>query len=126
MLNLTVIFNSLPFSELSHNSRIDWRKRASLVKQEREYARLIGIQNKGDRQAPKRAVLYFEFYVSSKRLHDLDNLISSCKAWIDGLKDSGILSSDDCWHLSYGYAKVILAKHDETRLIIQGIENETH
>lgn len=119
--NLTIVFDSLPLSELSHNSRLHWRQRASLVKQEREYARLIAIQNKGDWQAPDKAIMSFEFYVSSKRLHDLDNLISSCKSWIDGLRDSGILLSDDCWHLNYGSAQVILAKHNETRLIIEAI-----
>jgi hypothetical protein len=119
--NITIVFDSLPLSELSPNSRVHWRKRAELVAQERAYGKIRGNECKGDWQAPAKAIMSFKFYVKNKRLHDLDNLISSCKARIDGLRDAGILKADDCWHLSYGSAEVILAKQDETWLEIREI-----
>jgi len=119
MFKITFVFDSLPPMDLSPNGRLHWRGRAAKVKQEREYARLLGMQNKGDWQAPDKAILSFEFYSSTKRAFDLDNAISATKSWIDGLKDAGIVLSDDCWHLSYGKAEVIAAKYDETRLILE-------
>ena len=115
---LQLIFSGLPPPDLSPNSRIFWRKRSAIVKQEREYARLLALQNKGTWAAPENAVISFEFYSSTRKVFDPDNAIAACKSWVDGLKDAGILKSDDCWHLSYGSAQVILAEHDETRLIL--------
>lgn len=119
MFNITFVFDSLPPPDLSPNSRLHWRGRAKRVKEEREYARLLGTQNKGTWQAPEKAIISFEFHSSTKKVFDLDNAISACKSWIDGLRDAGVLLKDDCWHLSYGSARVVAAKYDETRLIIE-------
>jgi crossover junction endodeoxyribonuclease RusA len=122
MFKIVFVFDSLPPSDLSPNARLHWRGRAARVKVEREYARLLGIQNKGTWEAPERAIISFEFHSSTKKVFDLDNAISACKSWVDGLRDAGILLKDDCWHLSYGSARVVLAKHDETRLILEACE----
>jgi hypothetical protein len=118
MFSITFVFDSLPDLSLSGNGRLHWRNRAARVKQEREYARLLGISNKGAWVAPERAIITFEFYSSTHKVFDLDNAISATKAWIDGLVSAGILLKDDCWHLSIGGAKAIYAKYDETRIII--------
>jgi hypothetical protein len=123
MFKLIFVFDSLPNSDLYPNKlrSIHWSRRSKVEKQEREYAYYLGLENKGDWIAPEKAVISYEFYSSTKRIRDLDSLISACKPWQDGLKDSGILIDDDCWHLSIGKAEVILAKYDESRLILEAI-----
>jgi hypothetical protein len=121
MFSITFVFDSLPDLSLSGNGRLHWRSRAARVKQEREYARLLGISNKGQWVAPQKAIISFEFHSSTKKVFDLDNAISACKSWIDGLRDAGILIKDDCWHLSYGSAQVVSSKYDETRLILEAV-----
>jgi hypothetical protein len=135
--NITIVFDSLPNSVLYPNRLrcVHWSVRSKIEKQERELAHYRGVDyinghypNFQEKMGLptlwhpfKKAILSFKFYSRTKRVRDLDGLIGACKPWIDGLVSSGILKADDCWHLSYGSAEVILAKQDETWLEIREI-----
>lgn len=120
--NLTIVFPYLPDYDLSPNGRKHWRAKAKLVEMTRYEAKILGLNNKGNWQAPELAKIHYEFYCKSRAIRDLDNLISACKSWQDGLKDAGIIFKDDGWHLSIGGARLIEAAEDQTRLIIERIE----
>ena len=40
-----------------------------------------------------------KFVLSSRRRHDIDNLLSAFKPGLDGIVDAGLLADDDCWSL---------------------------
>ena len=54
-----------------------------------------------------------------KRKRDLDNLISACKPFLDGLIDAGVLKSDDGWYLSISGAEIVKGDKSKTELIIR-------
>ena len=122
MFSLTFTFGGLPRPELSLNGRLHYINRSKLVKQERQYACYLGLQHRDSWKAPERAIISYEFCVTTRRVRDLENLIGACKAWIDGLCDAGILVKDDCWHLEIGYGRICLADREETRLMISATE----
>ena len=46
----------------------------------------------------RRGVLTFYFIAGDNRKKDVDNCISACKAWVDALKEAGIID-DDNWQV---------------------------
>lgn len=120
--SLIFAFPGLPNASLSLNGRLHFYQRSKLIKAERTYAYCLGFQHRVGWVAPEKAILSYEFYTTSRRTRDFENLIGSCKPWVDGLVDSGILVKDDCWHLEIGYVRVFLASKEETRLIISDKE----
>ncbi len=122
MFNLCIVFDHLPYSELSPNARKHWRSKAKIAQIARYEAYNLGLQNKGTWQAPEKAKIYYKFYSNNKRIKDLDNLVSAAKPFCDGLVDAGILSHDDGWHLSIGGAELIESSQNETWLIVEALD----
>ena len=124
---LTITFPCMPASELMPNAarRIHWAVKSKIAGKAREQAKILGLANKGQWQAPERAKITYEFHVANRRRRDLDGLISACKPYIDGLVDAGILKDDSGFYLSIGGASMLPAKENETRVIIQEILSET-
>ena len=80
----------LPFpkSELSPNARLSWQAKMVHIKE----ARLLGksavlYKINGAPYREKRLALFLKFYPPDRRKRDLDNLHSSCKAYLDGICD---------------------------------------
>lgn len=126
---LTICFDKLPSMKLSVNGRnqIHYQERAKLVKEAREEAYYLAKEalSKCDYWvAPQKARISYEFYSDDKRIKDIeDGLIPACKAYIDGLRDAGVISSDDGWHLWVGRAELRPANQKQTRLIIESLED---
>ena len=86
----------LPPRELSPNARLHWAKlRAARAEAKDELTALLIDQ--GCRQDPlwQKARLKLTFMAADKRRRDLDNLIASCKAWIDALTGTNGVIVDD-------------------------------
>lgn len=80
---------SLPWPDpvLSPNSRAHWSRRAKAVKAARTQAYWLahmGMTDLPDGPVPVRVV----FHPPDKRGRDLDNMLASCKAYLDGISDA--------------------------------------
>ena len=80
---------SLPWPDrvLSPNSRAHWSRRAKAVKAARTLAYWLahmGMTDLPDGPVPVRVV----FHPPDKRGRDLDNMLASCKAYLDGISDA--------------------------------------
>jgi hypothetical protein len=125
--NLTLTFDKLPDMRLSVNGRnkLHYHERSDLVAEVRKEAFILSkeaLSNCNYWETPAMARISYEFYSDDKRIKDIDGLISACKAWVDGIKDSGIISSDDGWHLWINRAELRPANQKQTRLIIEAME----
>ena len=65
-----------------------------------EAAALVLAQGKPDHPY-ERAHTTITWIAKDKRRRDFDNLLSSMKAYIDGLVGAGLLADDDAMHVSY-------------------------
>ena len=99
-----LIFPCLPPSELMPNRlrTLHWAVRARVQAEARQEGFLVAMEGKDGWTAPEHAVISYEFHWKDKRKRDLDNLVSGCKAWLDGIVQSGVLLGDDAYHLSIG------------------------
>jgi hypothetical protein len=127
MFSLTVVFDKLPDMRLSMNGRnkIHFMERSQIVKVAREEAYYLAKDalSKCDYwEAPPMARISYEFYCDDKRIKDMDGLTSACKAWVDSLVTSGVISSDSGWKLWQGHAELRPANQKQTRLIIESLE----
>ena len=80
---------SLPWPDrvLSPNSRAHWSRRAKAVKAARTQAYWLahmGMIELPDGPVPVRVV----FHPPDKRGRDLDNMLASCKVYLDGISDA--------------------------------------
>lgn len=80
-----------PYKGLSPNKRVHWYKKASVFKKYKNDCRLLAL---GKIPNKERIHLTIEFYPPDKRIRDVDNLLASCKAMIDGI--SAAWGIDDC------------------------------
>jgi len=90
----------LPDPALSPNRirRSHWGVRSEHSKIARQEAYMLGYAVNLSR--PMELVeIQLIFTMSSRRLHDYDNLIAASKPWLDGLVDAGVFVKDDCWHV---------------------------
>ena len=78
------------------NGRAQWRAKAKAVKamRDRAYAYTL-VELCGDTPPGwTSASVLIDWYHSTKRLMDRDNIIASCKAYIDGIADAGLIADD--------------------------------
>jgi len=91
----------LPDPDLSPNKRLHYMalyKAKAEAKQ--EAAALVMAQGKPDHPYEK-AHITITWVAKDKRRRDVDNLFASCKAYLDGLVEMGLLRDDDAMHVSY-------------------------
>lgn len=115
---VTITLDHLPPSELNPNRlrSSHWSVRYRATEDAKtEIGWLAKIQWHDDKPMVK-AVISYEFHVTNKRARDLDNLLSACKAYQDGLIEAGVITYDDCHHLSIG--SVTVAIKDKAATII--------
>jgi hypothetical protein len=126
--HLTIVFPSLPDMRLSVNGRgqIHYMERTKLVEIARKEAYYIAKEalSKCDYwTAPQMARISYEFYSNDRRVKDIEKgLIPAAGAWVDGLKDAGVILSDDGWHLWLGHGELRYSTEKQTRLIIESLE----
>jgi crossover junction endodeoxyribonuclease RusA len=89
--------------ELSPNWRGHWARKASAKKKLRAAWAATALQQGARRIASDSLAVSLVFVPPDKRARDLDNLLASCKAGLDGLAD--VLGVDDSkWSLAISKA----------------------
>ena len=99
MREARIVFDKIPPAIVRPNSRADWRRQAAARKALRAEAKAIGLEylaDGGEAVEPPYSV-HYRFRV--KRHVDLESLVSSCKAWVDGIADSAVMADDR--HIQY-------------------------
>ena len=114
-----------PPKELSPNARVHWAKKAKAAKQYRELAWAQTLLN-GDADAPIDWIecynLRLTFHPPDRRRRDLDNMLASIKAGIDGIADA--IQVDD-QHFSLTLQRGEPTKGGEVVAVItEGAEHE--
>jgi crossover junction endodeoxyribonuclease RusA len=84
---------SWPDGRLNPNTRSHWRHKAEAKSLQRNEAKMLGLATipvsaRQMLQANQRLKLRLQFVQPDRRARDLDNLIASCKALIDGVSDA--------------------------------------
>lgn len=86
----------IPPLELSKNGRVDWRKRARLYRQHREWARLaVYNELRGERPEWTDDIeIIVLWFVRSGPNPDVDNATERLAAYVDGMVDAGLIVND--------------------------------
>ena len=91
----------VPHKDLSQNARVHWRIKDKLTRSHREksciYAKILfkELLTSSFFEPYLRATIGLKFYFRDNRRRDHRNYEGMCKAYDDGLVDSGILKDDD-------------------------------
>lgn len=92
--DMILILLPWPPKELSLNGRLHWSVKAKAAKSAREAAgwatKVSGVKVDGDENID----LHITFYPPDRRKRDMDGMLSSLKASLDGIADG--LNVDDC------------------------------
>jgi hypothetical protein len=85
-------------AELHAHAKGHWRAKSEATKRARRSAKLIaqdGLNRKQLVAFTGKAKITYRFFVPDKRQRDEANMIQSCKPYIDGLVDAGLIAGDD-------------------------------
>ena len=121
---LIICIPHLPYPELSPNSREHWAVKARAVRASREEVGWLAKAQWQDQKPMMRARVSYQFHVADNRKRDLDNLLSSCKAFQDGLIDAGVLFYDDAKHLEIGQVKVVQSDTEQTVIKLEELRDD--
>ena len=116
-----IAIDHLPFRELSPNSRVHWAVKARAVKAQREEVGWLAKAQWGNQPPMNYARISYEFKVTNKKLRDIDNLVSACKSFQDGLVDGGVLNSDNSEHLKASYSTLSQGEAEQTIISVEEI-----
>lgn len=89
-----VITLPLPDRVLSPNARCHWATKSRAVKAARATAQYAATVAGGACQWLTTARIDIRAFHTINRRRDRDNLIASCKAYLDGLADAGLIAND--------------------------------
>jgi Holliday junction resolvase RusA-like endonuclease len=120
---ITIELPHLPPSELNPNNlrSSHWsvrHKETQIAKEEIGW--LAKAQWNTDKPMMKARISY-QFNLKDHRKRDLDNLLSSCKAYQDGLIEAGVIFYDDAAHLEIGTVKATVTGRELTIITIEEI-----
>lgn len=104
MLTLTMPWPAL--KELSPNWRGHWAARAKAKKTFRQVWWAEALHQGAGKLNAEKLHVSLCFHMPDKRARDLDNLLASCKAGLDGLADA-IGVDDSKWSLEISKAETI-------------------
>lgn len=85
----------LPPKELSPNARVHYQVRARATREAKEQV-YVAVLEQGRQKQFDHATVTVIFVVPNRRRRDKGNLISSAKAYLDGLVEMGVIP-DDKW-----------------------------
>ena len=117
MRKLELIIDHLPYPELNPNSRLHWAVKARAVRASKEEIGWLAKAQWHDEKPMMKARISYFFYAKNHRRRDLDNLLSACKAYQDGLIDAGVLFYDDAQHLEIGTVSLTTDTGDKTFIV---------
>lgn len=99
---------TLPFppAKLSPNARIHWGARARLVEKTRWQAKMLAMSQGARKMDAERLGLDARIIITppDKHARDFDNMVSSCKALIDGVADA-VGVDDSRWDMRFERAE---------------------
>lgn len=84
----------LPARSQHQNWRGHWATKARETRKHREWACVMARLAKTHKRPWKRASVHLEFTFADARRRDVDGLIASCKGYLDGIADAGIIEND--------------------------------
>ena len=108
----------LPARQLSPNGRCHWRVKYQFVRYARDEAGWEGVAHWRRQPAMQYAKVSYHFHAKRKNERDRDNLIASCKPYLDGLVDAGVMVSDGSKHLSIGEVTIEYGTRDGFELVV--------
>lgn len=119
----TIILDHLPAAALNPNNlrRTHWTVRHQETDAAKEEIAWMIKTNGGAGKPIEQARISYEFHLKDRRRRDLDNLLSSCKAYQDGLVVAGVMASDDFEHLEIGFIRASVTGHEETIITVEEI-----
>lgn len=119
---------TMPFPprELSPNARNNWYPKAAKVRAYRQSCKVDALNVRREHEAQGMtfplatpATLLLTFVLTTRQRRDLDNLVASFKAGLDGLVDAGLIVDDDAWKLRLG-VEVELGEKQLIRVRLEG------
>lgn len=116
----------VPPKEVRPNGRPHWRAKAAAVKKMRVASWSEAILN-NDNHLPKwtHASIKIDWFHPTTRFLDRDNIIASCKAYIDGIVDAGVLSDDrDVTYEPVGRFKAAAGTYPRVELTVTQTQQE--
>ena len=122
--SITIKLDHLPYKELNPNNlrRLHWSERSRVTKIARDEVAWTCKAQWHDDEPMTRARISYEFLIKGNRKHDVDNLLSACKPFQDGLIDAGVIRFDDAKHLEYGLVRAVYDTREETIITVLEID----
>jgi Holliday junction resolvase RusA-like endonuclease len=113
---ITIELPHLPPSELNPNNlrSSHWSVRHEATRIAKDEIGWLAKSQWHDDKPMMKARISYEFHLKDHRKRDLDNLLSSCKAYQDGLIEAGVIFYDDAAHLEIGTVKAIVTGEEKT------------
>ena len=110
-----MIVLSWPQKELSPNWRGHWAVKAKAVKAYRKAAGWATVASKDKVEGEGAIDVHISFFPPDKRHRDMDGMLSSIKAGLDGIAD-GLAVNDSRFRISFEICSVI--KGGEVRVVV--------
>ena len=101
MRKMIIELGQFPDARLSPNSRVHWTKSAEAKREARARAKALAWEQVRPNPPFEKAHITITFVAKDRRPHDLDNLFSGMKSYVDGLRDAGIIVNDTASRISY-------------------------
>lgn len=93
-LECRVVKLPLPIRQLHPNARIHYRAKSTYTRDHRARAKLICEAMNPDKPEWECCVVRPVFHFEKKRGRDIDGMVSSLKAYMDGINDAGLFKDD--------------------------------
>ncbi len=122
MRTLVLVLDHLPPAELNPNNlrRLHWTVRSKVTEVARAEVGWLAKEQWHRTEPMQRASISYEFHIKTRwKSRDLDNLLSSCKPYTDGLVDAGVLFKDDMAHLEYSSIRGLPSDSDKTIITVK-------
>jgi hypothetical protein len=116
-----VICIELPYPNKVHShNKGHWSAKTSAVKTMRHTAKLVAIDvmNRGAKPIVGRHKISYLFFVENNIRRDRANMVQQCKAYIDGIVESGLIEGDH-WQVSELGAVEVRIDKSAAAVIIQ-------
>jgi hypothetical protein len=98
----SVICIKLPYPDKVHShNKGHWSAKTNAVKTMRHAAKLVALDaiNRGAKPIAGKHKISYLFFVKDNRRRDRANMVQQCKAYIDGIVESGLIEGDH-WQVS--------------------------
>lgn len=113
----------LPPKELhAHTGGSKWAKiKATKECKGRAYIEALAIKSCWDTLA--KSVLSYDFYFPDLIQRDTMNVAASCKPYVDGMVDAGVMADDNWRVMSVGHVRAVLDRENpRVVLTVEGID----